>query len=182
MSTQSASDTLGLPQLDLAQIPQQITCDGSDLDWSQALVIEGIQPGEEALQAWMGFHGLRVNQELGNILRWQERPLRAGRIRFFVKNVAWRYGFSFSTGIKSPLGKGIPTPPEWRYPGLCRYGIVLFQPNAQLVAHQVFEASLEQPQEVDLDPNLDIAFNVNDAKGSYGDNSGSFDVYLQVVR
>ncbi len=182
MSTQSASDTLGLPQLDLAQIPQQITCDGSDLDWSQALVIEGIQPGEEALQAWMGFYGLRVNQELGNILRWQERPLRAGRIRFFVKNVAWRYGFSFSTGIKSPLGKGIPTPPEWRYPGLCRYGIVLFQPNAQLVAHQVFEASLEQPQEVDLDPNLDIAFNVNDAKGSYGDNSGSFDVYVQVVR
>ncbi|MEN9224273.1 MAG: hypothetical protein Q6L60_08660 [Thermostichus sp. HHBFW_bins_43] len=181
MSTQSASDTLGLPQLDLAQIPPQITCDGSDLDWSQALVIEGIQLQEEALQAWMGFHGLRVNQELGNILRWQERPLRASRIRFFVRNVAWRYGFSFSTGIKSPLGKGIPTPQGWRYPGLCRYGIVVFQPNTQLVAHQVFEASPEQPQEVELDPNLDIAFNVNDAKGSYGDNSGSFDVYLQVV-
>ncbi|MGY2975588.1 hypothetical protein [Thermostichus sp. MS-CIW-37] len=181
MFTQSASDTLGLAQLDLAQIPRQITCDGSDLDWSQALAIEGIQPEEEALQAWMAFRDLRVNQEAGNILRWQGRPLRASRIRFFPRNVAWRYGFSFSTSIRSPLGKGIPTPEEWRYPGLCRYGIVLFQPNAQLVAHQVFKSSPEQPQEVDLDPNLDIAFNINDAKGSYGDNSGSFDIYLQVV-
>lgn len=33
MFTQSASDTLGLAQLDLAQIPRQITCDGSDLRW-----------------------------------------------------------------------------------------------------------------------------------------------------
>lgn len=182
MSTQSASDTLGLPEMQLASVPAQITCDSSDLDWSQALVIEGSRPEEEGLQAWICFRGLRVNQDLGNILRWEERPLRASRIRFFVNNVAWRYGFSFSTGIKSPLGKGIPTPDSWRYPGLCRYGIVLFQPNAQLVAYQVQEASLEQPQEVDLDPNLDIGFNVNDAKGSYGDNSGSFDVYLQVVR
>jgi hypothetical protein len=58
---------------------------------------------------------------------------------------------------------------------------VLFQPNVQLVARQVWESSPEQPQEVDLDPNLDIAFNVNDAKGSYSDNSGSFDIYVQVV-
>lgn len=181
MSTQSASDTLGLPEMQLAAVPVQITCDGSDLDWSQALVIEGNRPTEEGLQDWLYFQELRVNQELGNILHWEERPLRASRIRFFVSNVAWRYGFSFSTGIKSPLGKGIPTPDGWRYPGLCRYGIVLFQPNAQLVAHQVQEASPEQPQEVELDPNLDIAFNVNDAKGSYGDNSGSFDVYVQVV-
>lgn len=181
MSIQSASDTLGLPEMPLASIPAQITCDGSDLDWSQALVIEGSRPEEEGLQAWIVFRELRVNQELGNILYWEERPLRANRIRFFASNVSWRYGFSFSTGIKSPLGKGIPTPDNWRYPGLCRYGIVLFQPKAQLVAYQVQEASLEQPQEVDLDPNLDIAFNVNDAKGSYGDNSGSFDVYVQVV-
>ncbi|MEN9238133.1 MAG: hypothetical protein Q6K80_07965 [Thermostichus sp. DG_1_6_bins_120] len=167
--------------LDLGQVPQQITCDASDLDWSQALVIEGKRPEDEKLQGWIHFHGLRVNQELGSILHWEGRPLRASRIRFFVSDVAWRYGFNFSTSIKSPLGKGIPTPDNWRYPGLCRYGIVLFQPNAQLVAHQVQEASLEQPQEVDLDPNLDIAFNVNDARGSYGDNSGSFDVYVQVV-
>lgn len=182
MFTQSATPaTSGLPQMDLTQVPPEITCDGSDLDWSQAAAIEGTQPQEENLQGWIAFYGLRVNQEPGNILHWQGQPLRASRIRFFVKNVAWRYGFSFSTSIRSPLGKGIPTPSEWRYPGLCRYGLVLFQPNARLVARQVWESSPEQPQEVDLDPNLDIAFNVNDAKGSYSNNRGSFDIYVQVV-
>lgn len=181
MSTQFASDTLELPEMELVSIPAQITCDASDLDWSQAFVVEGHRPEEEGLQNWLGFQGLRVNQEAGNILHWEGQPLRASRIRFFVRNVAWRYGFSFSTGIKSPLGKGIPTPENWRYPGLSRYGIVLFQPKAQLVAYQVQEASPEQPQEVELDPQLDIAFNVNDAKGSYSDNSGYFDVYVQVV-
>ncbi|MFS8969557.1 hypothetical protein [Synechococcus sp. 'PEA 65AY6A-5F PE A'] len=182
MSTQLVTPaTLELLQVDLTQVPPEITCDGSDLDWSQAVVIEGSQPQEENLQGWIAFCGLRVNHEAGNVLYWQGQPLRASRIRFFVRNVAWRYGFSFSTSIRSPLGKGIPTPSEWRYPGLCRYGLVLFQPNARLVARQVWESSPEQPQEVDLDPNLDIAFNVNDAKGSYGDNSGSFDIYVQVV-
>jgi hypothetical protein len=182
MSTQLVTPaTLELLQVDLTQVPPEITCDGSDLDWSQAVVIEGSQPQEENLQGWIAFCGLRVNHEAGNVLYWQGQPLRASRARFFVRNVAWRYGFSFSTSIRSPLGKGIPTPPDWRYPGLCRYGLVLFQPNVQLVARQVWESSPEQPQEVDLDPNLDIAFNVNDAKGSYSDNSGSFDIYVQVV-
>ncbi|MGQ9837849.1 MAG: hypothetical protein ACUVRV_07750 [Cyanobacteriota bacterium] len=79
------------------------------------------------------------------------------------------------------MGKGSLPPDNWCYPGFCRYGIVLLQPKAQLVVYQVQEAFPEQPQGVDLNPNLDTAFNINDAKGSYGDNSGSFDVYLQGV-
>jgi hypothetical protein len=41
MSTQLVTPaTLELLQVDLTQVPPEITCDGSDLDWSHAVVIE----------------------------------------------------------------------------------------------------------------------------------------------
>ncbi|MDX2270875.1 MAG: hypothetical protein NW237_02860 [Cyanobacteriota bacterium] len=171
--------------LDLSTLPEMVSSDASDLDFSQASTVDGIEPEDADLKAggWLWYNNLAVNNEVGNLLLKDGDPLKAGRIRFFISDIHWRYGFSFSTAIRSPLGKMIPTPDGWRFSGLLRYAIVLFQPisDKEVKAWRINESSRETPQEVILDFQQPIYFNINDSRGSYGDNSGSFDVYVQVV-
>lgn len=166
-------------------VPDVILCDASDLDFSQAGSVQASSPKDPQLQSqgWLWFNNLGVSNEVGNLLYQGETPLRAGRIRIFTADVSWRYGFSFSTAIKTPLGRTFPTDEAWRFPGLFRYGIVLFQRQTDqtLRAWTVREATAETPQEIEIDSGLDLYCGINDVKGKFGDNSGSFDLYLQVL-
>lgn len=166
-------------------IPDLVTCDASDLDFNQASSVQSNMPQDPVLQnaGWLWFNNLGVNNEAGVRLYEGETPLRVSQIRIFPADVSWRYGFSFATSVKTPLGKSIPTPSDWRYPGMARYGMVLFQVDAgQMKVWKILESDANTPQQITLNPSLDIYININDGKGSYGDNSGSFDIYIQPIR
>lgn len=164
-------------------IPTVVTCNGNDINFSDVCSVQASTVTDPTLKDWILLNNLSVNSEPGNLLYLEDKPLRASRIRLFPDDVAWRYGFSFATAIKSPLGKMIPTSSEWRFAGLAKYGIVLYQKNSDqmLKAWQIQETTGVNPQEIELDPDLDIYVNVNDLKGSYGDNSGSFDLYIRIL-
>ncbi len=167
-----------------AGLPDVVSCDGSDLNFGLASSVQANTPEDEALQAagWLWFNNIGVNNETGVRLYQGETPLRANQIQVFPSDVSWRYGFSFATAIREPLGKKLPTPSDWRYPGMARYGLVLFQPDPpQIKAWKLISSTVEAPQHITLDPNQDIFINVNDAKGSYGDNSGSLDVFIKIL-
>lgn len=164
-------------------IPEPITCDGSDLDLTQAFPIQATPSQDPSHTGWLWFNNISVNNEMGTRLYQGEHPLRAGRIQIFATDVAWRYGFSFSTAVRTPLGRSTVTDEGFRFPGLFRYGLVLFQPQSdgQLRAWQISATHRDSPQNIDLDPNLDILVAVNDDKGRYGDNSGSVDLNVKVL-
>ncbi len=167
-------------------LPEVITCDFSDLSFDRSPSVEAMEPKDPDLlsQGWLWFNNLGVNSETGTKLYRQGQPLRAAQIRVFAADVSWRYGFSFATLVKTPLGKKFIVDEAWRFPQLCRYGTILFQPtgNSRVTAWQLQEATVAQPQEITLNSTFDILVSVNDQKGKYADNSGSFDLYIQVVR
>lgn len=171
----------GIPET--LSLPDAILCEGSDLDLTQVFRVQATQSQDPSLSNWLWFNNISVNNEAGTQLYQAETPLRAHRIRIFASDVAWRYGFSFSTAVRTPLGRGTVTEAAFRFPGLFRYGLVLFQPqtNGQLKAWQISATSRETPQEIELNPDLDIHIAVNDDKGRYGDNSGSIDLYIQRI-
>ncbi len=165
-------------------IPDVVTCDASDLDFNLASSVQSNVPEDPVLQnaGWLWFNNLGVNNEVGVRLYKGNTSLRAGQIKIFPADVAWRYGFSFATSIRSALGKQVPTPADWRYPGMARYGLVVFQPeDQQIKVWKLTDSDFNTAQTLDLNPSSDIYVNINDGKGSYGDNSGSFDIYLQVI-
>jgi hypothetical protein len=164
-------------------LPTVVTCNGHDMDFSDVCSVQASRVDDPGLKNWLLLNNLSVNNEPGNLIYLEETPLRASRILVFPDDVAWRYGFSFATAIKSPLGKKIPTSPEWRFGGLAKYGIVLYQKTSDqtLKAWQIQDTNAANPQEIELDPEQDIYVNVNDLKGSYGDNSGSFDLYIRIL-
>jgi len=164
-------------------LPDPITCDGSDLDFTQGFAVQAAAPQDSTLTDWLWFNNISVNTEVGTQLYHGETLLKASRIQIFASDVAWRYGFSFSTAVRTPLGRNVTTDTGFRFPGLFRYGLVLFQPQAdgQLRAWQISATHRDSPQEILLDPNLEIRIAVNDDKGRYGDNSGSVDLYIRVL-
>ncbi|NJK72776.1 MAG: hypothetical protein HC926_05920 [Synechococcaceae cyanobacterium SM2_3_60] len=101
-----------------------------------------------------------------------------------VADVGWRYGFSFATAVRTPLGRGMAVDAAWRFPNLLRYGAILFQPQGdgdQIIAHQLTDSSLAEPQIIDLNPDWDVYVAINDQKQAYEDNNGSLDVYLRIL-
>jgi hypothetical protein len=165
--------------------PDSVICNASDLDFKMVPSIDAITPKDTELAAigWLWYNNLGVNNEVGSLLLGQAQPLRASRIKLFTADVSWRYGFSFSTAIKTSLGKNMPAPSDWRFPGLLKYGVVLYQRinEREIKAWKINETTAHAPQEIQLDPAADIFLNINDARGSYNDNSGSFDIYIQII-
>lgn len=170
---QGTSETVSFPDV--------IICDGSDLHVDQSFSIQATESKDPLLSGWLWFNNLSVNNEAGTRLYQGDHPFRAARVRVFASDVAWRYGFSFTTSVKTPLGRNVVTPDSYRFPGLLKYGLVLFQrqPDSQLRAWQIAATDKEGAQEIELSSDLDILVGVNDDKGHYSDNSGSIDLYIQ---
>ncbi len=165
-------------------LPAPCTCAFDDLDLSQAPSINAMQPNIGDWQGWYWFNNIGVSPETGTQLFVNETPLRASRIQLVVTDVGWRYGFSFATAVRTPLGRGTAVDESWRFPSLLRYGAVLFQPQGdtnQVIAHQLTDSSAAEPQIIELNPEWDVFVAINDQKQAYEDNNGSIDVYLRVL-
>lgn len=169
--------------LPLADIPNTVLADAVGLSFDQAHRLKAATPTQDGLQDWLLFQQGRVAHEPGNVLYEGDAPLRASRIQAFPGLVGWRYGFNFTTNIHSALGKKVVTPDGWRFPGLARYGLVIYQPTpeGQLRAWTVWESKPENPQMIELDPNQNIYINVNDTRNAYGDNNGSFELFVKKI-
>ncbi|MEN9251245.1 MAG: hypothetical protein Q6L58_02245 [Thermostichales cyanobacterium BF3_bins_165] len=170
----------------LEQIPETITTDCAGLNWEQVSSLSPHPPQDANLAAdgWLWFNNVAVNHEEGSLLLgFDNQPLRGQQLLVVALDVHWRYGFSFSTAIRSPLGKNMPTPEGWRFPGLARYGMVIYQVTGpdSLRAWQIHSDRVDSPQEICLNPQERIFVNINDQRGSYSDNSGSFDLLVKVM-
>ena len=59
------------------------------------------------------------------------------------------------------------------------FSIVLYQPNKNV--QMIKAVTSYDAQIINIDPNYDIYVTVNDQRGHYHDNSGAFDLYLEVL-
>lgn len=165
-------------------LPDAATCVFDDLDLSQTASINAVTPSNGDWKDWHWFNNIGVSNECGTQLFLHSQPLRAHQIKVIVTDVGWRYGFSFATAVRSPLGRGTHVDADWRFPGLFRYGAVIYQlheDSQTAIVYQLSESSLEAPQVINLNPDWDVFVNINDQKQAYHDNNGSLDLYLTVV-
>jgi hypothetical protein len=147
--------------------------------------IESEAADAAGLNASLFYKHLIVTNERGVKL---EAPnggaLRASRIKIWVDDVYWRSGIG-GPPIVSPDGNGDQADTGWVFDTWLQLGILLFQrePQGLVISVQAVTAdSLANAQECGLNNGLDILINVNDVKGTYGDNSGAYSLHLDMLQ
>jgi hypothetical protein len=150
-----------------------IAPDATEAATTEAAATRAVAPGTSLF-----YKHLPVNVEGGvRLLDFQSANLRAKRIRAWVDDVAWRYAFGGPT-IDTPLGNGAGADANWVFPGFVQFHVILFQPGG-ITFH--FNGTPGNEQEFVLDNTLDIIINVNDVKGTYGDNNGAYSLNVEVL-
>jgi hypothetical protein len=97
-------------------------------------------------------------------------------ISVYADDVDWMYAFG-GPHVTSPIGDGGIAGDGWRFPNAQRFGIVVFQGNNYW---NVESTDPNNPTRITgLSNTTDILVTVNDTNGNYGDNGGSFDLYLR---
>ncbi|MCM1983213.1 hypothetical protein [Lyngbya confervoides] len=128
-----------------------------------------------ALDGYLWWNNLSVSYEGGTRLLVDNQPLRASQVEFYIDDLSWQYALN-GPRITDPWGNGQQAPGDWFVPGMLQFGIIIFQSNSWWgrVDRGINRKAIQRPGE-------DILFNVNDKRGTYGDNGGSFDLYLKVL-
>lgn len=107
--------------------------------------------------------------------------IRASIVEVFATDVKWCFSLDGSAStITGPSGHAVTTDSGWQYPGSNKFGVVLWQTNG--LRQNVTATSSSSPQRFNVSNTLDIYFAVNDAKNTYDDNSGAYDIYIRVVQ
>lgn len=128
-----------------------------------------------ALDGYLWWNNLSVSYEGGTrLFVADDKPLRASQVEFYIDDLSWQYAVN-GPRIIDPWGNGQQAPQDWFVPGMLQFGIIIFQSRWWgRVDRGINRNAIQQPGE-------DILFNINDKRGTYGDNGGSFDLYLRVL-
>lgn len=161
-------------------VKQNIPTDGI-FEESQDPGRQGIAYAQEpmnrslALDGYLWWNNLPVSYEGGTRLFIADgNPLRANQVEFYIDDLSWKYAIN-TPRINDPWGNGQQAPQDWFVPGMLQFGIIIFQSTWWgRVDRGINRSAIQKPGE-------DILFNVNDKRGTYGDNGGSFDLYLKVL-
>jgi hypothetical protein len=132
----------------------------------------------ESVKGQMYHYKLPVNHQDGiRLLEPDGKPLRASHIRVWAPQVNWtaRAGMA---AITHPKGEGGMAEKSWRYPGLHILGVVLGNGREY---HNVVETGAPG-QEFKFNGGADIFTNVNDLVNFYGDNSGSYNLIIEILK
>ncbi|MEB3200557.1 MAG: hypothetical protein VKK62_08540 [Synechococcaceae cyanobacterium] len=144
-------------------LPQPCLCDAQEPE-SRLL----------ALQGFRRWNNLPVCYEGGVKLLLDGAPLRANGVEFLIEDLSWTNGLNLPR-IQDPWGNGKAAPEGWFASGMLELGIVIFQSRwVGRVDPGLNRVAIQKPDQ-------DILFNVNDKRGTYGDNGGSYDLLLRVL-
>jgi hypothetical protein len=161
-------------------VRQNIASDGI-FEGNQEPAKSGIAYAQEpknrslALDGYLWWNNLSVSYEGGTRLFVSENtPLRANQVEFYIDDLSWQYAVN-GPRINDPWGNGQQAPGDWFVPGMLQFGVIIFQARWWgRVDRGINRKAIQQPGE-------DVLFNINDKRGTYGDNGGSFDLYLKVL-
>jgi hypothetical protein len=129
-----------------------------------------------ALDGYLFWNNIPVCYEGGvRLLVGDNNPLRASQVEFYIDDLDWTYAIN-SPRITSPSGDGNQAGEGWFAPGMLQFGILIFQANLWFgrVDPGINRMAIQHPEK-------DILINVNDIRGTYGDNGGAFDLFLKVL-
>jgi len=158
---------------DTPQTPLFTEVDISSLPEPAALVAdEAIGPASD-VWVWNNFP---VNIEGGVILNTPQGRLRAREIEIEITDCHWRYSFDLNgSTILTPRGNRQQAGGGWFAPFHSQFGIVYVNGGIGTIYEGPNRYPIQKPDQ-------DIRINVNDKKGTYSDNSGSFDLRVKVLR
>jgi hypothetical protein len=129
------------------------------------------------------YENLGVSNPNGTrLLDPNNQPLRASRIRVYCPRVSWHFDTDASSLITTPSGNGVTSDGRFNYPGTPEYCLVIFQSNGFREA--ITGTSPADAQVFQVFNGADILTNVNDennAPNDYPDNSGAYDLVLEIV-
>ncbi len=98
------------------------------------------------------------------------------QISVYASHISWRYAVN-SEDVVSPTGDGGPAGGGWQYPNANRFGIVIYQGGNYW---NVTSTDPNNPTVITgISNTTPVGVAVNDTTGNYGDNWGSFDLYLR---
>ncbi len=146
--------------------------------WLRSLPVGGVRaaakPKSKALAdagySWFNNVGVNTNVTLNG-------TAGSTAISVYASDIDWSYAFGSSPRIESPAGEGGTAGGGWQFPNAHRFGIVIFQGNNYW---NVESTDPNNPTRITgLSNTTNIVATVNDTNGNYGDNWGSFDLYVR---
>jgi hypothetical protein len=141
---------------------------------------KGVKGRKAVAGTQLEYDGNAVSLEGGTtLLDFGGQPLRASQIRVWAPRVTWRFALN-GQQMTSPVGLGTIAPANYVFPGFNNEGIIISQPNG--FAENVTASTRDQAQVFQVSNGQDLITNVNDAQGGYGDNTGSYDLVVEVVQ
>jgi hypothetical protein len=161
-----------MSKISYAQIPEFMK-----FERDESAAVSSTMPSLER-DCYLWWNNLSVSYEGGTrLLGLDGQPLRASYVKFHILDLKWQYSLDGPTStITKATGTDQPAPGDFVFPRMAQFGILIFQDTwCGRVVDGDNEMSIQHPER-------DILFNVNDRKGTYGDNGGSFDLNLQIVR
>jgi hypothetical protein len=136
--------------------------------------LKSTKPLQEAVRTagygWYNNVGVNLNTTLTD-------TVGSTAVSVYAADIRWRYAFGSSPDVTSPTGDGGTGGAGWQFPNAHRFGIVVFQGSNYWNVESTDPAN---PTKITgLSNTTPIVVSVNDTNGNYGDNSGSFDLYVR---
>ncbi len=105
----------------------------------------------------------------------------ASKVEVYVDDIQWYNGPNDDGGpaITSPLGNNVVSGNDFVYPEFYQLAIVLRQDDGTV--QRVDSTDPANPNGFAIEPSLPLYFAVNDVKGTYGDNWGSYKVFIKIL-